>query len=634
MIISKPVLFLNRLVVVSHTGAAAYDEKFHLGVNIIRGKNSSGKSTISNFIFYILGGDFNNWTKQALQCREIYAELNVNEAVITFKRVISENGQQPLSLYWGSYDKAKIDNLNWQTYPYRQTENKMSFTRAIFNSLGYPEIRTESDSNITMHQILRLLYVDQDSPAQSLFRFERFDIPLTRLTVAEVLLGYYDDSLYQDRLALRENLKIFDDKKKQFEALSKVYGQTGNISSLALIIKEIEEAKGDVLKIDGIINDLKSQNRVKTSVKTLLETELIQNQLIPAKKEVESLKNYVEELDFDIFDSKEFIEMLEKRINELDNAIITKKIFSELELSHCPQCHSLLEHIQTVEDSCSLCKQIMSKESSATYASRMRQELALQIKESRMLLVIKDRKLEEARHNLENKTQLARRLQRQLDIAIADAQSTRDDRIDKMLVEKGSITQKLEFLTQQLNNVSLLDILRKELSDLSTTIETLRFSIGSKMTKQENNYNQAIRKIQTYTLEILKRDLDRQDEFKTGKHLEIDFAKDTFTLDENNSFSASSNIYFKNAIHFAIFFASLELNFMRYPKFILCDNMEDKGMEKERTQNFQNVITEISKRHQVAHQIIFTTSMVSDQLNGTDYCVGEDYILGKKTLRI
>jgi hypothetical protein len=34
---------------------------------------------------------------------------------------------------------------------------------------------------------------------------------------------------------------------------------------------------------------------------------------------------------------------------------------------------------------------------------------------------------------------------------------------------------------------------------------------------------------------------------------------------------------------------------MRYPKFILCDNMEDKGMEKERTQNLQNLIVKISE---------------------------------------
>jgi len=45
----KSRLSLNRFVVFCK-GSPAYDEKFHSGVNIIRGENSSGKSTIADFI--------------------------------------------------------------------------------------------------------------------------------------------------------------------------------------------------------------------------------------------------------------------------------------------------------------------------------------------------------------------------------------------------------------------------------------------------------------------------------------------------------------------------------------------------------------------------------------------------------
>lgn len=91
----------------------------------------------------------------------------------------------------------------------------------------------------------------------------------------------------------------------------------------------------------------------------------------------------------------------------------------------------------------------------------------------------------------------------------------------------------------------------------------------------------------------------------------------------------------KNAVLFSIFFVSLELDFFRYPRFILCDNMEDKGMEKVRTQNFQKIIVSMSEKFDKnGHQIIFTTSEIADELNNTAYSVGDNYSKENKTLKV
>jgi ABC-type molybdenum transport system ATPase subunit/photorepair protein PhrA len=45
----NPTLIVKR-VVVERNGKPVYDEQFHAGVNVIRGENSSGKSTVLNFI--------------------------------------------------------------------------------------------------------------------------------------------------------------------------------------------------------------------------------------------------------------------------------------------------------------------------------------------------------------------------------------------------------------------------------------------------------------------------------------------------------------------------------------------------------------------------------------------------------
>src|SRR5439155_10088716 len=100
------------------------------------------------------------------------------------------------------------------------------------------------------------------------------------------------------------------------------------------------------------------------------------------------------------------------------------------------------------------------------------------------------------------------------------------------------------------------------------------------------------------------------------------------------NFSASSNIYLKNAIRFAIFFASLELPYMRYPRLILCDNTEDKGMEPARSQNFQKVVAELSEASDVEHQIILTTSMIEPAFDNSNYCIGDYYTKTKKSLSL
>ena len=69
-----PSFFVNRFVV-ERDGYAVYDENFHEGINILRGANGSGKSTILNFLFYALGGDVSEWSEHAQLCSNTWVEL-------------------------------------------------------------------------------------------------------------------------------------------------------------------------------------------------------------------------------------------------------------------------------------------------------------------------------------------------------------------------------------------------------------------------------------------------------------------------------------------------------------------------------------------------------------------------------
>ena len=636
MIENKPQIAIKQIIIRDYNNSIAYDESFHFGVNIIRGKNSSGKSTIANFLFYILGGAFNNWTSEARKCKDVTADILINGADFTLRRDISDSVLTPLQIYWGNYEKAKNDALNWKIFPYKSNDNILSFSNILFNALDFPEVKGDLDSNITMHQILRLSYIDQETHPQSLFRFENFDPPLTRKTISEILLGIYDDSLYSDRIKLRDKSKNLELKEREYKNLVNVITHSGVSANRNTIEKDIKQANDNLDKISSEIQSLRDAEKVKTTKRTETNTEKIKKELINYKNQVNKVTTKINQYDLEIADSRQFISTLDKRISELYNSILTRKTVGDLTLTHCPQC---LEKLSAdVEDNhCKLCKQPLEEEAEKANAKRLLQEMQIQVKESSKLLEQKEKKYAEFQGQLPLLIERLRNSQKELDSSINNPQSTRDERIDNLFVSKGFIESEVENLTKHLQIVELIEQLKSEISDLTKETKDLKLSISEKENDQKYKYSLVINKIREITISILRKDLPRQDEFRTGKIVEIDFLRDSFTLDGNNNFSASSKTYFKNAVIFSIFFASLEFDFMRYPRFIICDNMEDKGMEKERTQNFQEIITNISNDYlekEKSHQIIFTTSMVSDELNDSEYCVGEDYSNDNKTLKV
>ena len=263
MIQNKPWLRIKRMVVVSDDGQTAYDELFHEGVNIIRGENSSGKSTIANLLFYGLGGDFNNWTDAALRCKLVFIELNINENILTTRRELSEYSGQGMGIFFGTYETASSSAAEgWKNFPYKMSKNKQSFSNLIFDLLEFPELKGDHDSNITMHQVLRLLKKKKKSSTDSFFRTEQFDSPLTRRTIFELLVGAYDDSLYSDRLLLRDYEKELDFRKRELEGLKRLFEASDSELDKEKLQLAIEGSRNKLIEIQ---NSLASQDELKIS---------------------------------------------------------------------------------------------------------------------------------------------------------------------------------------------------------------------------------------------------------------------------------------------------------------------------------------------------------------------------------
>ncbi|MDI3648340.1 AAA family ATPase [Pseudomonas aeruginosa] len=94
---SKPSTFFINRFVITKGSKAVYHGIFHQGVNIIRGANSVGKSTILDFLFYALGGDVaeDRWNEEAQTCDGVFAEIELNSHVLTVHRRVQPGKKPP-----------------------------------------------------------------------------------------------------------------------------------------------------------------------------------------------------------------------------------------------------------------------------------------------------------------------------------------------------------------------------------------------------------------------------------------------------------------------------------------------------------------------------------------------------------
>ncbi|UGX94296.1 ATP-binding protein [Bradyrhizobium barranii subsp. barranii] len=230
----SPTLIVKR-VIVERNGKAVYSERFHAGVNVIRGENSSGKSTVLNFIYCGLGGDLADWSEVAALCSRVLIEVWLNGFVATLSRDISTQHGQPMDIFGGDFEASQsAPRADWTRYPYRRSASQESFSQALFRLLGIPEVASDVSGNLTIHQILRLLYSDQLSPVENIFRYEsKFDPPALRDAIGRLLAGAYEAALYENEVKLRELDKQFDAKSAELRSLFAVLGNTMHSLTLA-----------------------------------------------------------------------------------------------------------------------------------------------------------------------------------------------------------------------------------------------------------------------------------------------------------------------------------------------------------------------------------------------------------------
>lgn len=622
----KPFLLVKRLVITKGK-SIAYDEKFTEGVNIIRGVNSSGKSTISDFIFYGLGGDLTKLKNEAKQCSFVFVEASLSGNVFTLKREIAEGGRKGMDIFSGGYEAASVAAVtDWSRHPYN-ANTKESFYQALFKELGMPYSKSDDKNSITMHQLLRMLYVDQMTSPDRLFKFDKFDSPNKRQAIGELLIGLSDFELYEKRVRLQSLKLALENRIKEIKTIHSFLG--GTIKSVSEIDGEIEEKRKEIDALELEVESFSSPSEDGTTEDEVLKNLIVEVQ--DARGKYTASQQEIAKTSFEINDSQMFIESLSRRVIALKETQDTINALSDVAFNHCPACQT---EVQAQPTGCSLCgttKPESDNDIDPTF--KVRKEIEFQITESLLLIEKKQKRLDEQRVESNQLETKLGELERDLKI-IRKPQRAVNIQLRQKLSEIGGLRNEIRALNNSKKEFAKLYGLYDERDTLQKEFTKLDDDIARLTQRMENDLKAKKRKLSEATLNVLKADVGHEEIFVDGSKVEFDFAEDRVTIDDRALFSASSMVYLKNAFRLAMLKCSCEDPSYLYPRFLLMDNIEDKGMEEERSQLFQREIVKLSNSLDVEHQIIFTTSMIDSELNHSKYCVGDFYNMHNKTLKV
>lgn len=632
----KPTLIIKRLVITRGTHRV-YDEEFHSGVNVIRGENSSGKSTILNFIFYAIGGDLGDWSDVALLCNETWVEVEFNGTPATLRREIDSNTMKPMWVYGGRFEDAATAAIaSWHKYPYRRSANVESFSQALFRLMGMPNVATEGSGNITIHQILRLLYADQLSPVDEIFKYESRDFEDIRENVGNLLSGAYTNDIYEFQQQLRKRENEFKAAAAELTSIVTVLSNNSD-ESIGLewvntqkksLINERETLIANIATEESVFYEkedadkltLKAQNDAYSNVQEL-------------QVSLGRVKDEISELEFNIADADEFIRSLRYKIEAMRDAEVTATVVQHIQFGTCPACHAEVLEDDPNSASCSLCKTPFDRERAKERIVGLLNEAAIQLKQSTVLQARRKENLETAKRGLFAKQSAWKVAAKELEALQVLPTSESRETIRTLHRRLGYLDREIDDMEQKLKLASKLDELRLKKSSLNNQIIYLKDEIDLRRLKHTTQLTKSHKLIESEIKELLRNDLKRQDSFENPESIQFSFRKNQITVDDMTYFSASSRVVLKSSFYLGFLSAALRDPQFRHPRFLLLDTTEDKGMEPERSHNFQNQIMRISNASRVEHQIIFATAMPSSSLEQSMF-VGEKSSRASGTLKL
>ena len=242
---------------------------------------------------------------------------------------------------------------------------------------------------------------------------------------------------------------------------------------------------------------------------------------------------------------------------------------------------------------CHLCKTPLDPERARGRVVGLINELSIQIKQSERLQDIRAERLKVHQAQLISLQSTWRLKSKELTDLSAIPTSKAREEIRELQRKLGYTDKSIEDIERQVRLANKIGDLSEKKAKLDEEIQALGARISTLQLGQTDRLRTAKASIERNIIKILRGDLKRQD-LRRPQTCRFSFAKNSVTVDDHTYFFASSRVVLKTAFLVGFLSAALNNPMFRHPRFLMIDITEDKGMEQERSHNFQRQVIEIS----------------------------------------
>ena len=271
------------------------------------------------------------------------------------------------------------------------------------------------------------------------------------------------------------------------------------------------------------------------------------------------------------------------------------------------------------------CKAPLDPEQEKAQYNQIRLDLEIQTRESGQLRYHKRADLDTIRKKLR---WIRRKHEKDLsafDLRYSSSIGPREAFLATKTNRLGHIDAEIDFLLKGLETAEEIVNLASDRAAVIERIDLLNMRNDVLQKNAMKRRLNALSLISKFGADILRSDLPRQAEFIDAGKMHINFRYDSIAVDRLVNFAESSNVILKNSAILALFLAAGSDPQFNHSRFLLIDNIEDKGMEEARSHLFQYTIVKRASELELPYQVIFTTSMMNPELESDDYTIGPPY---------